>query len=1433
MKKIYKLFMLSLLMAIGGTMSSVWAQTEITQLSYVGGCETRYVNHNMGYLNAYYGNNSPSSSTYVDLSNYGILRLEGEQGTYRVFFNDGTEYHATIGVDGFVDIDLANFRVDNVVHLNGLKSFGSGAVPRLYHIYVLGGRTTSSSNDKTVETWDFTNSWSTTRSVLVQGGDWVTKSTTIVYHDGYNNEAITYRGTVVPETNGLKASGTIRTDAATHIEVMSGATLYIPVTKGAYVKVTGQASGAPRTFTWGNVVAQPTGLFETGGSKTLEATARENGYVSIYTGTDGRYLLVYTIEVYTPTNNMSFGSKSVVLRNNENYWSQAVSNGTNVTYSCEVKGELSASIDSSNGNVYNISGNGGAVVVTATQQSVGYLTNSADNYYYQAGMPTTAQYVITKPYSTHEWSFYSEITKVGDTETKAQMIDNVAGASEWGLTWKIRRYTNDNAHTLYYIVNSVMASTVPVAGDNARFLDASAGLLVSTNDMGADNKGAYGFGADIATTDLLNGSKNDPANSAIMNAYTLDDAYNFDDVSSAALTIRNGSTLTIPALKKGQHIRFRWNRYSTGGVGDRMLATNVTDLAGVSMNYKYFYLGSGSNELSKAAHQEFIVENDGDVSFTLSQDGWADIYNIKVGEVGEFIDTDLNIGIASGNNPDKQFDWVASNGHVDLYTYLRRAGQQDLSTTFTDVRGTIHLQSSLDQVFEIVNRTGSLTESNCYMDGNTLVINKGAHGRFTLIEKGTHFQGKRTTNSGTDTYTDVEHPYLLDSLHTEVRVYEYDYNVKQYPYTWAMEHFNTSTGNDTKNKLSTDAYMSGYHHWTAASGDTKVYNFGQPENLIAWVMNNYGTPSGSVTYAVSAGEKFASRQVVPVYGNGEEVAKVIYGVYSPDGNTLAKTFTAASSDNSLSSKGFYAYSPGNTDNGSAFGGTVYAIYPKYSGTIEVNVVLNPGKNFYILENDVALERYNGVTVSAKYQGTYTFPVKAGATYKIYATGSKLGFYGFKYDYVTAYEEPVPELNGLGIMPAEYWNEADTDLQLNPDTEGLKLSNGRVYKITVPSVQSGETLYLAVTGDTNGSSVAVGSETGYISRVNTGIVYYHDWSTYIENSPLNIYKINGWGGDIDLYLKNLTLKKVAVSVNTKNVSAAGYATEAREYPVDYTLAYTFLGTKQTAYKVTGVDHDYGSHFNAGGKVNVAPVLFVPATWLWTEPNTSGVMVTGDVANTYGSRSATYWPLFTTDINTPTSDMSGNKLVGVVLPSDIPYSERDQENKDGILDQRKIKGDYTYWNYMLAAQGYTVTYDEEDYTKEDVIKEQISGLGFYLVMKKGTELNGVPYAGGLPNHHTAYMQLTSVRELDHQGAEAKRRALEEGILDSKDIQQVYFLDEDEIATGIERIQQEETLEEVAPVNGRTFETGVFYTLQGIPVTAPTKGFYIYNGKKVFVK
>ena len=84
--------------------------------------------------------------------------------------------------------------------------------------------------------------------------------------------------------------------------------------------------------------------------------------------------------------------------------------------------------------------------------------------------------------------------------------------------------------------------------------------------------------------------------------------------------------------------------------------------------------------------------------------------------------------------------------------------------------------------------------------------------------------------------------------------------------------------------------------------------------------------------------------------------------------------------------GFQAFLRGNGENGSSEGGTVYTIQPNTNGYVAVAVVLNANKPFYILEDGVALADFNGITVDTQYRGIYTFPVKAGSAYKIYATG---------------------------------------------------------------------------------------------------------------------------------------------------------------------------------------------------------------------------------------------------------------------------------------------------------------------------------------------------------------------------------------------------------------------------------------------------------------
>ena len=97
-------------------------------------------------------------------------------------------------------------------------------------------------------------------------------------------------------------------------------------------------------------------------------------------------------------------------------------------------------------------------------------------------------------------------------------------------------------------------------------------------------------------------------------------------------------------------------------------------------------------------------------------------------------------------------------------------------------------------------------------------------------------------------------------------------------------------------------------------------------------------------------------------------------------------------------KGYSAFTEGNGTNGDKTGGTFYTIKPDKDGFIEVAVVLNSGKKFYIEEDGTALADFNGITKDEKYYGTFIFEAKAKKNYKIYCAGSKLGFYGFKFVY---------------------------------------------------------------------------------------------------------------------------------------------------------------------------------------------------------------------------------------------------------------------------------------------------------------------------------------------------------------------------------------------------------------------------------------------------
>ena len=151
----------------------------------------------------------------------------------------------------------------------------------------------------------------------------------------------------------------------------------------------------------------------------------------------------------------------------------------------------------------------------------------------------------------------------------------------------------------------------------------------------------------------------------------------------------------------------------------------------------------------------------------------------------------------------------------------------------------------------------------------------------------------------------------------------------------------------------------------------------------------------TVRYSFTHGLKFASGTTVEVKNGSDVVATVTYG------ESGGEEFRTELTTGPTVLEGYTAYTQGNGTNGNKPGGTFYTIVPVYDGSIDVAVVLNADKAFYILEDGVALEGYNGITVDQKYYGTFTFSVSAGKSYKFYAEGAKLGFYGFEYTYDSA------------------------------------------------------------------------------------------------------------------------------------------------------------------------------------------------------------------------------------------------------------------------------------------------------------------------------------------------------------------------------------------------------------------------------------------------
>lgn len=401
-----------------------------------------------------------------------------------------------------------------------------------------------------------------------------------------------------------------------------------------------------------------------------------------------------------------FEKKSYVATTNYNgSYTQTVKGGTGAKYSVQKEGELNAGVDQ-NGKVW-WGGPGGAVIVTATLNG------------------QSASYVITVPYSTHAWKF---------TDDNISYNKMTANTSDWNVTYKVRQY--DDKRTPIYVNGPVMVNGTVMDGDNAYYIHSTAGLLIKS-DVGGMGSNILGWNPGVDYDNM-----------------NLDQrlALKYTQANKAGLlTLKQNTTLTIPNLKKGQYVRIKWFRYAPDK-GDHVQATNTTDLYGKNITTT-FHLGSGYRDFG---YEFFIVKDNGNVSFTPTDDGWINIYDITVANTMPSTDMRLvEIGME-----------VADEKIVNPRTYT-----SNTTVNYSKKFGVLHTSSCMDVKYSATRKEGNINYS--ISNDGVLSVN-GGQGILTIIQEGI-----------TDGYT-------LDRKVTDITIYEKKTVSKTYPFTWDLANNKTA-----------------------------------------------------------------------------------------------------------------------------------------------------------------------------------------------------------------------------------------------------------------------------------------------------------------------------------------------------------------------------------------------------------------------------------------------------------------------------------------------------------------------------------------------------------------------------------------------------------------------------------------------------------------
>lgn len=260
----------------------------------------------------------------------------------------------------------------------------------------------------------------------------------------------------------------------------------------------------------------------------------------------------------------------------------------------------SADIDSKSGNITNISGHGIIVVKATTKdnKSAGYVLTVADC--------ATVDHDLVWDFATQGKLPNDFSAAKGDETTGAgekSKVKDVLGRST-GWTTKYEGVTYDNNHKPTKYRRFIYTCDQPIDGDNALYIPATEGLQFSCN----------------ANTFGLNNSQTS----------------NQDRHVSFKGNNNHDNVLTIPQLKQGQYVTIWWKPYSSGddsgngNAGSTFRVDNATDLVGTPITNKFSTTSIIASNGSPRGQVTFRARYNGDMNFYIQDNGWNNIYKIRV-----------------------------------------------------------------------------------------------------------------------------------------------------------------------------------------------------------------------------------------------------------------------------------------------------------------------------------------------------------------------------------------------------------------------------------------------------------------------------------------------------------------------------------------------------------------------------------------------------------------------------------------------------------------------------------------------------------------------------------------------------------------------------------------------------------------------------------